>query len=112
MKFLKKKYNKNTLFSLLKRNDPEQYPYYTIRAQDNNKLKIQKLNFPNLEVLLDFECNSFSKPLYDQIKESLKAKNAIFKGNNIDLKDSEVTEEELIKAMMSINEPRTICTLL
>ena len=80
--------SKRERFVLLKRNDPEYYSYYTIRAQDSytkRKLKSEKLNFPNLEVLLDFKCNPNSKTLYTRIKENLKAKNVMFKGNNIDI---------------------------
>jgi hypothetical protein len=44
--------------------------------------------------------------LFVRIKENLKAKKVIFKGNNIDLENSEVTEEELIQEMTLINESR------
>ena len=101
--------SKREHFVLLKRNDPEYYPYYTIRAQDSytkRKLRSEKLNFPKLNVLLDFKCNPNSKTLYTRIKENLKAKNVIFKGNNIDLEDSEVTEEGLVEAMTSIHDSR------
>lgn len=93
--------------SLTHQNDPEYYPYYTIRAQDSytkRKLRSEKLNFPKLNVLLDFKCNPNSKTLYTRI--NLKAKNVIFKGNNIDLEDSEVTEEGLVEAMTSIHDSR------
>ena len=85
---------KQERFVLLKRNDDEYYPYYTIRAQDDytkRKLKFERQHFPNLEVLLDFACNPNSKTLYTRIKESLKAKRVVFKGNNIDLESSVVT---------------------
>lgn len=101
--------SKREHFVLLKRNDPEYYPYYTIRAQDSytkRKLRSEKLNFPKLNVLLDFKCNPNSKTLYIRIKETLKSKNVIFKGNNIDLEDSEVTEEELVEAMTLIHDSR------
>ena len=101
--------SKREHFVLIKRNDEEYYPYYTIRAQDSytkRKLKSEKLNFPNLEVLLDFKCNPNSKSLYTKIKENLKAKNVVFNGNNVDLEDSEVTEEGLVEEMTLIHESR------
>ena len=100
---------KRERFVFLKRNDDKYYPYYTIRAQDSytkHKLKSERLNFPKLEVLLDFKCNPNSKTLFNRIKENLKAKKVIFKGNNIDLEDSEVTEKELIQEMALLNESR------
>ena len=101
--------SKRERFVLLKRNDPEYYSYYTIRAQDDytkRKLKIEKLNFPNLEVLLDFKCAPNSKTLYTRIKENLKTKNVIFKGNNIDLSETDFTEDQLVDEMTTINESR------
>jgi hypothetical protein len=100
---------KRERFVFLKRNDDKYYPYYTIRAQDSytkHKLKSERLNFPKLEVLLDLKCNPNSKTLFIRIKENLKAKEVIFKGNNIDLENSDVTEEELIQEMTLINESR------
>ena len=94
--------SKRERFVLIKRNDPEYYPYYTIRAQEcytQRKLKTEKLHFPNLEVLLDFKCNPNSKTLFNRIKENLKATGVTFKGNNIDIEGSEVTEEKLVEEM-------------
>ncbi|CCV02232.1 hypothetical protein IIV30_037R [Invertebrate iridescent virus 30] len=96
-------------FVLIKRNDPDYYLYYTIRAQEGytqRKLKVEKLHFPNLEVLLDFKCNPNSKSLYTRIKENLKAEGVTFKGNNIDLEDSEVTQEKLVEEMKVINNQK------
>ncbi|CCV02164.1 hypothetical protein IIV25_146L [Invertebrate iridovirus 25] len=101
--------SKRERFVLIKRNDPEYYPYYTIRAQEGyttRKLKFEKTNFPNLEVLLDFKCNPNSKTLFNRIKENLKTKNVVFKGNNIDLDETEVTEEKLVEEMKVINDQR------
>ena len=101
--------SKRERFVLLKRNDPDYCPYYTIRAQDSyttKKLKVERVHFPNLEVLLDFKCSPNSKTLYNRIKETLKAKNVIFKGNNIELEDSQITEKELIDEMKVINDQR------
>ena len=104
---------KQERFVLLKRNDDEYYPYYTIRAQDDytkRKLKFERQHFPNLEVLLDFACNPNSKTLYTRIKESLKAKRVVFKGNNIDLEPSDVTEQQLMNEMIMINDAkREVC---
>ncbi|CCV01788.1 hypothetical protein IIV22_111R [Invertebrate iridescent virus 22] len=101
--------SKRERFVLIKRNDNEYYPYYTIRAQDcytTRKLKTEKLHFPNLEVLLDFKCNPNSKSLFTRIKENLKATGVVFKGNNIDLEDSKVTEEKLVEEMKVINDQK------
>jgi hypothetical protein len=101
--------SKRERFVLLKYNDPEFMGYYTIRAQDTyttRKLKIKQVHFPNLVVLLDFKCSPNSKTLYNRIKETLKAKNVIFKGNNIELEDSQITEKELIEEMKVINDAK------
>ena len=85
------------------------HPYYTIRAQDSyttKKLKTQKTSFPDLVVLLDFKCSPNSKTLYNRIKETLKAKNVIFKNNDIEIEDSQITEEELIDEMKVINDAK------
>ena len=104
---------KQERFVLIKRNDDEYYPYYTIRAQDDytkRKLKFERQHFPNLEILLDFACNPNSKTLYTRIKESLKAKRVVFKGNNIDLEPSVVTEQQLMDEMIMINDAkREVC---
>jgi hypothetical protein len=84
---------------------PEYMPYYTIRAQHGytqSKMKIERVNFPDLEVLLDFRCSPNSKTLYVRIK----AKGVTFRGNNIELCDSEVTEEEFVGEMKTINEKK------
>ena len=73
--------SKHERFIMLKRNDRDYYGYYVLRAQDayiTRKIKSEKSNFPNLEVLLDFKCNPNSKTLYTRIKESLTAKNVVF----------------------------------
>ncbi|CCV02366.1 hypothetical protein IIV30_171R [Invertebrate iridescent virus 30] len=101
--------SKRERFVLIKRNDPDYYLYYTIRAQEGytqRKLKTEKLHFPNLEVLLDFKCNPNSKSLYTRIKENLKATGVMFKGNNIDLEGSEVTEEKLVEEMKATDSSK------
>jgi uncharacterized FlaG/YvyC family protein len=100
---------KQERFVMLKRNDPDHAPYYTIRAQHaytTRKLKAQKIFFPDLEVLLDFKANPNSKTLYVRIKDELKAKGVLFDGNNIDLGESEVTEDDLIEEMKVINDQK------
>ena len=101
--------SKRERFVLMKRNNDEYYPYYTIRAQDSyttRRIKNQKVYFPNLVVLLDFKCSPNSKTLYNRIKETLKAKGVTFDGNNIDLEDTQITEQELIEEMKVINEAK------
>ncbi|CCV02013.1 hypothetical protein IIV22A_169R [Invertebrate iridescent virus 22] len=101
--------SKRERFVLIKRNDPDYYPYYTIRAQEGytiRKLKIEKTHFPNLEVLLDFKCNPNSKSLFTRIKENLKATGVVFKGNNIDLEGSEVDEEKLVEEMKATDSSK------
>jgi hypothetical protein len=101
--------SKRERFVLLKRNDSEFMGYYTIRAQDSyttKKLKTQRTLFPNLVVLLDFKCSPNSKTLYNRIKETLKAKNVVFKNNDIEIEDSQITEKELIEEMKVINDQK------
>ena len=101
--------SKRERFVLLKLNDDEYYPYYIIRAQHGytkRKLKTKLKHFTNLNILLDFKCNPNSKTLYTRIKENLKAKNVIFRGNSIDIAESGVTEEELVEEMTTINDSR------
>jgi hypothetical protein len=101
--------SKRERFVLMKRNNDEYYPYYTIRAQDSyttRRIKNQKVYFPNLMVLLDFKCSPNSKTLYNRIKETLKAKGVTFDGNNIDLEDTQITEQELVEEMKVINEAK------
>ncbi|KMQ81896.1 hypothetical protein RF55_24833 [Lasius niger] len=100
---------KQERFVLMKRNDPDFLPYYTIRAQNaytTRKLKIERLHFPNLEILQDFKAQPNSKTLYVRIKDELREKGVVFDGNNIDLEGSDVTEEELIEATKVINDSK------
>ena len=100
---------KQERFILLKLNDPDYPPYYTIRAQNsyvNRRIKVRRLNFPEMEILLDLKANPNSKTLYNRIKDELKAKGVTFDGNNIDLVGSEVTQEELIEEMKVINDQK------
>jgi hypothetical protein len=99
---------KQERFVLLKRNDSEYMPYYTIRAQNDyttRKLKTQRSLFPNLEILLDFTANPNSKTFYVRTKDKLKAKGVTFDGNNIELNEA-ITEEELVNEMQVINDQK------
>jgi len=98
---------KQERFILLKTNDPKYWSYYTIRAQNctaKRALKTKKDIFPKMKVLLDLKYNPNSKTLYTRIKDELRAKNVTFKGNNIDLEDSLIDEEELIEIMKGVDE--------
>jgi hypothetical protein len=57
-------------------------------------------------VLLDFKCSPNSKTLYNRIKENLKLKNVTFKNNDIEIEDSQITEEEFIDEMKAINDQK------
>ena len=99
---------KQERFILLKRNDPDYYTYYTIRAQNEyvqRKLKTEKLHFKNMKVLLDFKANPNSKTLYVRIKDKLKDLGVEFAGNNIEL-NGIITEDQLIEEMTVINDSR------
>jgi hypothetical protein len=101
--------SKQERFVLLKRNDPEFMSYYTIRAQNGyttRKIKSQRELCPNLEILLDFKAHIKFKTLYVRIKDKLKAEGVVFKGNNIDLEDSLITEHDLINEMKVINDQK------
>lgn len=95
-------------FLFIKRNDPN-YPYYTIRAQDVNAqkaLKRQKDRYTEVTVLLNLACHPNTKTFYVRIKEDLKKKGVEFNVCEISVENSKVTEEELIKAMMKINDEK------
>jgi len=99
---------KQERFVLIKRNDPDYLPYYTIRAQSDytsRRLRSQKALFPEMEILLDFKSNPNSKTLYVRIKDNLKARGVTFEGNNIDLNEA-ITEEEFVDEMMTINDQK------
>ena len=101
--------SKRERFVLLKLNNSEYYPYYTIRAQNtytDRKIKTKRDHFPNLEVLIDFKCNPNSKTLYNRIKEKLKETGVTFSGNSIDLEDTTITEDKLVEEMMTINDSK------
>lgn len=93
-------------FILLKRNN-ELFPYYTIRAQHINAeraLKRQKTIFSEIIFLLDLECHPNTKTFYVRIKETLQSKGVVFNFCSISIKDSKITEQQLIEEMMTIND--------
>ena len=101
--------DKQERFVLIKRNDDQTFQYYTIRAQHaytERRIKTQTLLFPNMTILLDFKANPNSKTLYNRIKDELRAKNVQFSGNNIDLEESEVTQQDLVDEMKVINNQK------
>jgi len=67
-------------FILLKRTD-EDYPYYTIRAQEvnaRNALRRQEQLYDETTVLLDIDLQPNSKTLYVRIKDDLRARGVAF----------------------------------
>jgi regulator of replication initiation timing len=101
--------DKQERFVLIKRNDDQTFQYYTIRAQHaytERRIKIQRTLFPDMTILLDFKANPNSKTLYNRIKDELRAKNVQFSGNNIDLEESEVTQQDLVDEMKVINDQK------
>lgn len=99
---------KRERFILLKRND-DHYPYYTIRAQDINArsaLKRQKNLYNEVSVLLDLTCHPNSKTLYVRVKDELKQKGVVFNLCKVAIGKSKINEEELIKAMETINDEK------
>ena len=95
-------------FILLKRNDDD-YPYYTIRAQEvnaRNALRRQEQLYDETTVLLDIDLQPNSKTLYVRIKDDLRARGVAFRYCKISIEESDVTEAELIEAMRAINDEK------
>jgi hypothetical protein len=95
-------------FILLKRNDDD-YPYYTIRAQEvnaRNALRRQEQLYDKTTVLLDIDLQPNSKTLYVRIKDDLRARGVAFRYCKISIEESDVTEAELIEAMRAINDEK------
>jgi hypothetical protein len=100
---------KKERFVLLKRNDEEDFPYYTIRAQHSNAqtaLKSQRRLFGKIEILLDFHCHPNSKSLFVRIRDNLKRKGVEFSNCKISIRGSSVSEGELIETMKQINDEK------
>jgi hypothetical protein len=92
-------------FILLKRNDDD-YPYYTIRAQEvntRNALRRQEQLYDETTVLLDIDLQPNSKTLYVRIKDDLRARGVAFRYCKISIEESDVTEAELVETMRAIN---------
>lgn len=99
---------KQERFVLIKRNDPQFEPYYVIRAQDTYvkaKLRAQQALFEHMIIVMDLKCNPNSKTLFVRIKDKLKGKGVVFRGNSIDLNGT-IDEEELVKEMRAINDEK------
>jgi Protein of unknown function (DUF3627)/KilA-N domain len=95
-------------FILLKRNDDD-YPYYTIRAQEvnaRNALRRQEQLYDETTVLLDINLQPNSKTLYVRIKDDLRARGVAFRYCKISIEESDVTEAELVEAMRAINDEK------
>ena len=100
--------NKRERFILIKRNDPY-FAYYTIRAQDINArsaLRRQQLLFTEVKILMDIHFHPNSKTMYVRVKEQLKEKGVIFNLCKISLNQSDITEQDLVQAMQSINDEK------
>src|SRR5579864_7839040 len=95
-------------FILLKRNDDD-YPYYTIRAQEVNAriaLRRQEQLYDETTVLLDIHLHPNSKTLYVRIKDDLRARGVAFRYCKISIEESDVTEAELVESMRAINDEK------
>jgi hypothetical protein len=95
-------------FILLKRNDDD-YPYYTIRAQEvnaRNALRRQEQLYDETTVLLDIHLHPNSKTLYVRIKDDLRARGVAFRYCKISIEESDVTEAELVETMRTINDEK------
>jgi Protein of unknown function (DUF3627) len=95
-------------FLLLKRNNDE-FPYYTIRAQDvsaKKALKRQRGMYGEVTILLDLLCHPNTKTFYVRIKEDLKKRGVEFNLCEINIVNSEITESDLMEAMMKINDEK------
>jgi hypothetical protein len=100
---------KKERFVLLKRNDEEDFPYYAVRGQHyyvQTVLKNQRQLFGKIEILLDFHCHPNSKTLFVRIRDSLKRKGVEFSSCKISIRDSSVSEGELIETMKQINDEK------
>jgi hypothetical protein len=99
---------KKERFVLLKRKD-EDFPYYVIRGQHSyvrTTMKNQKEYYKKIDVLLDFPCHPNSKTLFVRIRDNLKRKGVEFSNCKIYIRDSSVSEGELIETMKQINDEK------
>jgi hypothetical protein len=100
---------KKERFVLLKRNDEEDFPYYAVRGQHyyvQTVLKNQRQLFGEIEILLDFHCHPNSKSLFVRIRDNLKRKGVEFSNCKISIRDSSVSEGELVETMKQINDEK------
>jgi uncharacterized protein YdaT len=99
---------KKERFVLLKRKDDD-FPYYVIRGQHSyvrTVLKTQRQLFGEIEILLDFHCHPNSKTLFVRIRDNLKRKGVEFSNCKIYIRDSSVSEGELVETMKQINDEK------
>jgi hypothetical protein len=99
---------KRERFVLFKRND-EDFPYFTVRAQNcrvQTVLKEQQLYFGDLEMLMDIDCHPNSKTLFVRIKDQLKSKGVEFYFCKVSIKNSSISERELVETMKKINDEK------
>ena len=95
-------------FILLKRDDDD-YPYYTIRAQDINargSLRKQKTLYQNVDVLLDLPFHPNSKTLFVRIKDRLKKMGVVFNLCSISIENSALNEQEFVDILKEINNEK------
>jgi hypothetical protein len=100
---------KKERFVLLKRIDEEDFPYYAVRGQHSyvqTVLKNQRQLFGKIKILLDFHCHPNSKTLFVRIRDSLKRKGVEFSNCKISIRDSSVSEGELVETMKQINDEK------
>jgi intracellular sulfur oxidation DsrE/DsrF family protein len=92
----------------LKRDDDD-YPYYTIRAQDINargSLRKQKTLYQNVDVLLDLPFHPNSKTLFVRIKDRLKKMGVVFNLCSISIENSALNEQEFVDILKEINNEK------
>ena len=69
-------------------------------------MKNQKEYYEKVDVLLDFPCHPNSKTLFVRIRDNLKRKGVEFSNCKISIRDSTVSEGELIETMKQINDEK------
>ncbi len=67
-------------------------------------IKRQKDMFSDVTILLDLICHPNTKTFYVRIKDGLKKKGVEFHLCEISIEDSQITEQDLVEAMMKIND--------
>lgn len=91
-------------FVLLKR-EHEKYPYYVIRAQQQNTktaIKRQEKLHEKIVILLDFETHPNTKTFYNRLKLNLRKRGVVFKQNEIRL-ENYFSEDNLVNEMKKVD---------